>query len=73
VDDGGKRYLDFIQGWAVNSLGHSPPAIAEALAAQAKVAADAEPRVLQWPQPQAGKGIDQSQLLRPGFLHQFER
>ena len=36
-DDTGKRYLDFIQGWAVNCLGHSPPAIAEALAAQAKL------------------------------------
>jgi len=36
-DDAGKRYLDFMQGWAVNCLGHSPPAVAEALAAQAKV------------------------------------
>lgn len=35
-DDAGKRYLDFIQGWAVNCLGHSPPAVAEAIAAQAK-------------------------------------
>src|SRR5674476_1083744 len=23
-DDSGKRYLDFMQGWAVNCLGHSP-------------------------------------------------
>ena len=23
-DDAGKRYLDFMQGWAVNCLGHSP-------------------------------------------------
>src|SRR6266436_6068556 len=36
-DDSGKRYLDFIQGWAVNCLGHSPPEVAEALAAQAKL------------------------------------
>jgi acetylornithine/N-succinyldiaminopimelate aminotransferase len=36
-DDTGKRYLDFVQGWAVNCLGHSPPAVAEALAAQAKL------------------------------------
>jgi len=34
-DDSGKRYLDFIQGWAVNCLGHSPPVLAEALAQQA--------------------------------------
>ncbi|MEO6841015.1 MAG: acetylornithine transaminase [Bradyrhizobium sp.] len=36
-DDSGKRYLDFMQGWAVNCLGHCPPVIAEALAAQAKL------------------------------------
>jgi acetylornithine/N-succinyldiaminopimelate aminotransferase len=36
-DDTGKRYLDFVQGWAVNCLGHSPPLIAEALAEQAKM------------------------------------
>jgi acetylornithine/N-succinyldiaminopimelate aminotransferase len=36
VDDTGKRYLDFVQGWAVNCLGHSPAVIVEALAAQAR-------------------------------------
>lgn len=35
-DDGHKRYLDFVQGWAVNCLGHSPPAVADALGAQAR-------------------------------------
>lgn len=35
-DDSGKRYLDFMQGWAVNCLGHSPPVVADALAAQAR-------------------------------------
>ena len=35
-DDAGKRYLDFIQGWAVNCLGHSPPALAEAISVQAR-------------------------------------
>jgi len=35
-DEKGNRYLDFIQGWAVNCLGHSPPALAQALAAQAQ-------------------------------------
>jgi acetylornithine/N-succinyldiaminopimelate aminotransferase len=34
-DAQGKRYLDFVQGWAVNSLGHSPPALVEALSKQA--------------------------------------
>ncbi len=36
-NDAGKRYLDFMQGWAVNCLGHSPQVVADALAAQAKV------------------------------------
>jgi len=42
-DDSGKRYLDFIQGWAVNCLGHSPPAVADAIAAQAKTLITASP------------------------------
>lgn len=34
TDHRGKRYLDFVQGWAVNALGHAPPQIAAALARQ---------------------------------------
>ena len=34
-DAQGKRYLDFVQGWAVNSLGHSPKVLTEALSKQA--------------------------------------
>ncbi|MET0210348.1 MAG: acetylornithine transaminase [Burkholderiaceae bacterium] len=33
-DDAGKRYLDWLQGWAVNALGHCPPLITRALQAQ---------------------------------------
>ena len=33
-DDRGTRYLDFIQGWAVNSLGHCPQVIQRSLAEQ---------------------------------------
>src|SRR4051812_9031810 len=36
-DDTGKRYLDFIQGWAVTCLGHAPAVVADAIAAQAKL------------------------------------
>src|SRR5262245_54497758 len=35
-DNAQKRYLDILQGWAVNALGHSPPSVTEALAAQSK-------------------------------------
>ena len=34
-DEVGKSYLDFVQGWAVNCLGHSPAVIAETIALQA--------------------------------------
>ena len=36
TDHNGKRYLDWLQGWAVNCLGHSPQCIQDALSAQAK-------------------------------------
>jgi acetylornithine/N-succinyldiaminopimelate aminotransferase len=36
TDNTGKRYLDYLQGWAVNCLGHTPPQIQDALNAQAK-------------------------------------
>lgn len=35
-DDGGKRYLDFLSGIAVTSLGHAHPAVTAAVAAQAE-------------------------------------
>ncbi|AMG86569.1 acetylornithine transaminase [Bordetella bronchiseptica] len=34
-DHAGKRYLDFVQGWAVNTLGHCAPEMKRALAEQA--------------------------------------
>jgi acetylornithine/N-succinyldiaminopimelate aminotransferase len=36
IDHRGKRYLDFVQGWAVTCLGHCPRVVTEALAAQAR-------------------------------------
>src|SRR2546428_1446259 len=35
TDHRGKRYLDFVQGWAVTCLGHCPRVVIDALAAQA--------------------------------------
>ena len=34
IDHRGRRHLDFVQGWAVNALGHCPPQIVQALAVQ---------------------------------------
>ncbi len=42
-DHTGRRYLDFIQGWAVNCLGHCPPEISETLAAQGKLLINPSP------------------------------
>ncbi len=56
-DDSGKRYLDFIQGWAVNCLGHSPPQIAEALAAQAKLLLTPSPAFYNGPSLQLAKAL----------------
>jgi acetylornithine/N-succinyldiaminopimelate aminotransferase len=36
TDNNGKRYLDFLQGWAVNCLGHANPGMIAALNIQAK-------------------------------------
>jgi len=36
IDQRGKRYLDFVQGWAVNALGHCPAEIRDALAVQSQ-------------------------------------
>jgi acetylornithine/N-succinyldiaminopimelate aminotransferase len=56
-DDSGKRYLDFIQGWAVNCLGHSPPVIAEALAAQAKLLLTPSPAFYNGPSLELAKAL----------------
>ena len=42
-DDHGRRYLDWVQGWAVNSLGHAPKVVAEALARQASMLINPSP------------------------------
>ena len=34
-DEDGREYLDFVSGWAVNSLGHCPPVVTEAVTEQA--------------------------------------
>src|SRR4030042_622881 len=35
-DINGKRYLDFVAGWAVNCLGHAHPVVLRAISDQAK-------------------------------------
>lgn len=42
-DTEGKKYLDFIGGWAVNCLGHCPPAVVQAIELQARTLINASP------------------------------
>jgi acetylornithine/N-succinyldiaminopimelate aminotransferase len=56
-DDSGRRYLDFIQGWAVNCLGHSPPEVAEALAEQAKLLLTPSPAFYNAPSLKLAKAL----------------
>ena len=50
-DEDGKTYLDFVQGWAVNCLGHSPRVIVDALTAQAATLINPSPAF--WNEPSA--------------------
>jgi acetylornithine/N-succinyldiaminopimelate aminotransferase len=56
-DDQGREYLDFVGGWAVNSLGHCPSVVIEALEKQAKTLIQASNQFYTIPQ------IELAQLL----------
>ncbi|HEX4292576.1 MAG TPA: aminotransferase class III-fold pyridoxal phosphate-dependent enzyme, partial [Rhizomicrobium sp.] len=56
-DDAGRHYLDFVQGWAVNCLGHSPPCVAEALAAQSKLLLTPSPAFYNAPSLKLAKAL----------------
>src|SRR4051794_31465682 len=67
-DDSGKRYLDFIQGWAVNCLGHSQPAIAEALAQQAKLLLTPSPAFYNCPSLKLAKALTERSCFDQVFF-----
>ena len=54
-DSEGRRYLDFVQGWAVNCLGHCHPACVEALRAQAARLINCSPAFHNAPHGAAGQ------------------
>src|SRR5690606_17620266 len=49
TDQNGRRYLDFVQGWAVNCLGHGHPAIRRALSQQAELLINPSPAFFNQP------------------------
>ncbi len=67
-DDSGKRYLDFMQGWAVNCLGHSPPIIAEALSAQAKLLLTPSPAFYNGPSLKLAKALVENSCFDQVFF-----
>ena len=67
-DDSRKRYLDFVQGWAVNALGHSPPAVAEALAAQAKLLLTPSPAFYSGPSLKLAKALVENSCFDQVFF-----
>ena len=67
-DDRGRRYLDFVQGWAVNSLGHCPPQLAAALAAQAATLINPSPAFHNAPALRLARLITQNCALHRVFF-----
>jgi len=69
-DTGGKEYLDFVGGWAVNSLGHCHPVVVKALMEQAKTLIQASNQFYTIPQVQLAKLlVDNSCLDRVFFCN----
>lgn len=67
-DDSGKRYLDFMQGWAVNCLGHSPAVVADALAGQAKLLLTPSPAFYNGPSLKLAKALVENSCFDQVFF-----
>lgn len=67
-DDNGREYLDFVAGWAVNSLGHSHPAVAKALAEQARTLIQVSNQFYTIPQLQLAELLVQHSCLDKVFI-----
>ena len=67
-DADGKEYLDFIQGWAVNCLGHCPDAITKAIAAQASQLLNCSPSYYNAPMIRLANLIAQASGLHRSFF-----
>lgn len=68
VDRAGRRYLDFVQGWAVNCLGHCSPQIAQALAAQSQALVSAGPGLFNAPAAALAARLAEVSSLERVFL-----
>jgi acetylornithine/N-succinyldiaminopimelate aminotransferase len=67
-DHEGRKYLDFVQGWAVNCLGHSPRVLAESLAQQAKLLITPSPAFYNAPSIRLAQGLTERSCFDQVFF-----
>jgi len=67
-DEEGREYLDFVGGWAVNSLGHCHPAVAEAVTKQVHTLIQTSNQFYTIPQIQLAELLVQHSCLDKVFL-----
>ena len=67
-DSDGKEYLDFVCGWAVNSLGHCHPVVVKALTEQAQTLIQASNQFYTIPQLQLARLLVDSSCLDRVFF-----
>jgi acetylornithine/N-succinyldiaminopimelate aminotransferase len=67
-DNKGKRYLDFIQGWAVNCLGHGAPEMLRALNEQAGKLMNPSPAYYNEPSLQLAQRLTQGSVFDRVFF-----
>jgi len=67
-DHTGKRYLDFIQGWAVNCLGHCPAVVQKAVHAQLEAVINVGPAHFNQPALQLTEALAKESGLDRVFL-----
>ena len=67
-DAAGRRYLDFVQGWAVNCLGHCPEAVQRVLAAQGSTLINASPAYHTAPQIELARELTARARLDHAFF-----
>ncbi|MBE0480100.1 MAG: aminotransferase class III-fold pyridoxal phosphate-dependent enzyme, partial [Dehalococcoidia bacterium] len=67
-DEGGKKYLDFTAGWAVNSLGHCHPVIVNAISEQAKTLIQTSNQFYTIPQIKLGELLVENSCLDKVFF-----
>ncbi len=67
-DVDGKEYLDFVDGWAVNNVGHSNPSVARAIAEQASTLLQTSNQFYTIPQLQLAQLLVESSCLDKVFF-----